>query len=367
MTEGCKVFQLSLTAPLPSQKVALTITQNKKQLIDIICKDLESDTDFHRKNTEKHKLVITGQENTPVEISCGGVVIQRQDIATTHEEADNIIVQQAIQVAVDEQKHVTILADDTDVYALLLYHYLQQGLQLPMVMKSPIKERTVIDIRATVEKQRAMIPSLLACHALSGCDTVAACFGVGKGKMLKVLKKGVSVDMIGDIQADWSDVMEQATKFTAACYGQPKATSMSEARVSVWTSQIGKTGMTRVPKLASLPPTTEAFSENIKRAHLQTFIWKNALELHPQQLEPTDYGWMKEASMKSLRPTTVPVDTPLAPNDILKMIRCTCSSETPCKSSRCGCNRAKLACTMFCSCQNSTACYNEQTINTITP
>ena len=288
MTEGCKVFQLYLAAPLPTQKVTLTITENKKQLIDIICNDLQRDTDFHWKNTEKHKLVITGREKTPVEISSGGVVIQRHDIVTTHEEADNIIVQQAILVAIDEQKHVTILADDTDVYALQLHHYLQQGLQIPMVMDSPINERTVIDIQATVEKIRAVIPSLLACHTLSGCDTVAACFGVGKGKMLKVLRKRVSVDMIGNIQADWSKVMEQATKFTAECYGQPKATSMSEARVSVWTAQIGKPGLTRVPKLASLPPTTIAFAENVKRAHLQTFIWKNALQLDPQSLEPTD-------------------------------------------------------------------------------
>ena len=228
-----------------------------------------------------------------------------------------------------------------------------------------IKKRTVIDIQATVEKHRAVIPSLLACHALSGSDIVAVCFGVGKGKMLKVLKKRVSVDMIGNIQADWSNVM--TTKFTAECYGQPKATSMSEARVSVWTAQIGKPGMTHVPKLASLPSTTIAFAENVKRAHLQTFIWKNALQLDPQSLEPTDYGWMKEASMKSLRPTTVPADTPLAPSDILKMIRCACSSETPCKSSRCGCNHAKLACTMFCSCQASNACHNDQTVITIEP
>ena len=113
------------------------------------------------------------------------------------------------------------------MYALLLHHYLQQGLQIPMVMESPMKERTVIDIQATVEKHRAIIPSLLACHTyLAGCDTVAVCFGVGKGKMLKVLKKRVSVDMIGNIQVDWSNVMEQATKFTAECYGQPKAISM---------------------------------------------------------------------------------------------------------------------------------------------
>ena len=90
------------------------------------------------------KLVITGQEETPVEISCGGVVIQRRDIATTHEEADNIIVQQAIQVAADEQKHVTVLADDTDVYVLLLYHYLQQRLQTQMVMESLSKREPLL-------------------------------------------------------------------------------------------------------------------------------------------------------------------------------------------------------------------------------
>ena len=84
MAECCKVFQLCPTAPLPSQKLTLTITQNKKQLIDIICKDLVSDTDFHRRNTQKHKLVITGQDKTPVEISYGGTIILRHDIATTH-------------------------------------------------------------------------------------------------------------------------------------------------------------------------------------------------------------------------------------------------------------------------------------------
>jgi len=66
-----------------------------------------------------------------------------------------------------------------------------------------------------------------------------ACYGVGKGKMLKVLRKNaVSLDIINKIQANCSDVMAQATKFTAECYGQSMATSMSEARNSVWTAQI---------------------------------------------------------------------------------------------------------------------------------
>ena len=46
-----------------------------------------------------------------------------------------IIVPQATQVVVNEQMYVTILADDTDVCALLSHHYLQQGLQSPMMIR----------------------------------------------------------------------------------------------------------------------------------------------------------------------------------------------------------------------------------------
>ncbi|KAG0702222.1 hypothetical protein GWK47_025151 [Chionoecetes opilio] len=233
---------------------------------------------------------------------------ERADMATTHEEADNIIVQQAIAVAVAQQQPVTVLADDTDVNPLLLYHYLEQGIQTPMFMESLVKERNVIDIQATVKKHQNIIPAILAGHALTGCDTVAACFGIGKGEMLKVLKTGLNLDMIGNAEANWPEVLEQATQFIASCYGQSKTNSMSEARVSVWTSRTGKSGATVTPKLCSLPPTTEAFIENVKRAHLQTCIWKNALQLDPPDLEPTSYGWIKESRTKSLLPTTVPTN-----------------------------------------------------------
>ncbi len=66
------------------------------------------------------RLTITGQEESPVEIAQGGLVIRREDLKTTHEEADTIIVAQAIYTAKVEGKHVVVMADDTDVYILLL-------------------------------------------------------------------------------------------------------------------------------------------------------------------------------------------------------------------------------------------------------
>ena len=55
--------------------------------------------------TLNHKLVTTGQDKTHVEISAGGLlIIHWNNIATTPEEADNVIVQQAIWVAVEEPR-----------------------------------------------------------------------------------------------------------------------------------------------------------------------------------------------------------------------------------------------------------------------
>ena len=51
-SECCKIFQLNSTTCLPSQKITfLTVTQNKRQLIDIICKDMEEDVTFQRNST----------------------------------------------------------------------------------------------------------------------------------------------------------------------------------------------------------------------------------------------------------------------------------------------------------------------------
>jgi len=54
---------------------------------------------------------------------------------------------------------------------------------------------------------------------------------------------------------------------------------MSEVRISVRTAQIGKPGVARVPKLALLPPTTEAFTGELickcffGRMHCNLILW----------------------------------------------------------------------------------------------
>ena len=55
-----------------------------------------------------------------------------------------------------------------------------------LYMVSPIADRSIIDVRASVEKNRN-ITGVLAMHALTGTDTVAATYDIGKKSALKAL------------------------------------------------------------------------------------------------------------------------------------------------------------------------------------
>ena len=106
-----RVYTLRCTAPLP-QKVVLTITANKDQLTVLIVEDLVS----HKADFQKHKLVVTGRDLVPVEIT-NGWVNKHQGMATTQEDGDTLIVQQVSRV---EDGTVLVVADDTDIFVLLL-------------------------------------------------------------------------------------------------------------------------------------------------------------------------------------------------------------------------------------------------------
>ena len=66
-------------------------------------------------------------------------------------------------------------------------------------MKSRSSKPEVIDKKTTIEKHKDIISEILPMHALTGCDTVASFYGIGKLKALKVLRSGKCVlDYLGD-------------------------------------------------------------------------------------------------------------------------------------------------------------------------
>ena len=74
-------------------------------------------------------------------------------------------------------------------------------------MESPVRERVVTDITQTAEKHFRIASDLLAAHAVSGRDTVAGYYGIGKSKVIKMLQAGYSLKSVGDVMADMNDML----------------------------------------------------------------------------------------------------------------------------------------------------------------
>ena len=353
-TGASRVHKLQMNTKLPPQKIVLTVTDNKKLLINLVVKHLIESHESFREHTSSHKLVVVGEDATPVEISNGGELVTRADLATKHEEADNIIVQMVMLCSqTNHEAQIAVVSDDTDVFVLLVHYYQFQNMKNHVIMESPIKERTVVDIGKTVEKHACIVTEILPAHALTGCDTVACYYGIGKGTALKVLRAGQhSLSLLGITDAPLESVIAQATGFITACYGQNACKSMSETRWKAWASKTGRATSTP-PKLCSLPPTSEGFAENVNRAHHQATVWRSLENNNPPELKPELYGWTKDTALKTLKPTSLPVNTDLAPEFLLRLIRCGCKSATPCSTRACSCTSDIRECTIFCACFNS--------------
>jgi hypothetical protein len=88
---------------------------------------------------------------------------------------------------------------------------------------------------------RAIMDVIQQVHGLTGCDTVATYFGVGKQTALNVLRNAESpfaLDAVGNLTSTMDEVNRQATKFIVTCYGLSHCDSMTETRQSAWANKV---------------------------------------------------------------------------------------------------------------------------------
>ena len=96
---------------------------------------------FDQENIQRHKLVVTGEDPCPIEVSMKGKR-SRFDLETKHEEANIIIIHQVLYCA-EQARQIAVMSDDTDV-------------------ESHGKKRAILDIKATLAKhQQVMITCYL--------------------------------------------------------------------------------------------------------------------------------------------------------------------------------------------------------------
>ena len=145
----------------------------------------------------------------------------------------------------------------------------------------------------------------------------------------------------------YNQMLQEAAVFILACYSQTGKTTLTDARIEAWKTKMRRSAL-EPPTHCLLPPTSAAFRENALRAHFQVAVWRNALQTHPPLLDPTDHGWSHTGGSTRITPTIVPVATPLAADDLLKVIKCGCDNNTPCSTKSCGCKSHAISCTLFC-------------------
>ena len=158
------------------------------------------ETKLHRHATARqmHSLTVAGTEDVLVEI-VGAIVIERRGLSSSHEEADTIIVQHTMTRCMVGEV-VSVICDDTDVFALLLHFVAEMKPNGQLYM--------------SVNVNTSIVPDLIAIYVPTGADTSSATFGIGKTKALKVARTAMlPLHAIVDTQADEAIVFEQATSF----------------------------------------------------------------------------------------------------------------------------------------------------------
>ena len=141
-------------------------------------------------------------------------------------DADTDIVATALREAAC-QKSVAVAADDTDILILLVHHLKDYMNDIVLVSQNRNKVTKQCNQVSIHEVQRAVgrqvSRQLLAIHAIGGCDTTSAVFGIGKETILKRLTAGMQfvgcTDTLQNHLATVDEVVSSGLQLMIGLYG----------------------------------------------------------------------------------------------------------------------------------------------------
>ena len=273
------------------------------------------------------------------------------------DDADTVIVSAALELAGNTE--VTVVANDTDVLVLLVYHFTPplNNVYLHSEVSTRNSNRTTLwsirDIRSAIGENAAR--QLLVIHAISGCDSTSCLYGQGKASVWRKITSNDSTlpltDVIESLHVSHESVVEAGLKLLTLLYGGKLTDSLNQLRYARYID-ITASAMTPL-RPERLPPTENAAKYHIFRTHIQVVQWKSLMNT---AIDATEWGW------KITDGQYIPIATDLeaAPDYMLSVIRCKCKMETkhPCSSQHCTCVKYGLACVAACKHCNGHDCEN---------
>ena len=260
-------------------------------------------------------------------------------------DADVMIAQKGIEHA---RKTVTyVIGEDTDLLVLLC-HYAEPGMN-DLYLESSKEDGKCWHINAVAETLGESICHVLpAVHALCGCDTTSRLYGIGKGAALRKVREDDGFLKCLETfccQGGNKDTISSAgEKALVSLYGEKGNDTLDRLRKIKFCNKVAKSSTT--VEVQSLPPTTDAAKYHSFRVYCQVQEWMGNC------VEPEKWGWCLRKGQ--FQPKTM--DSPVAPDSLLKLVRCQCKGN--CDTRRCSCKRNELDCSSACGeckglCQNS--------------
>jgi hypothetical protein len=251
------------------------------------------------------------------------------------DDADTLIVKEALQFA--RTKDVTVVANDTDILVLLVYHFdpsLKNVFLHNEVSTTRGSRTTVVSIRdiwCAIGDKAAR--QLLVVHAISGCDSTSCLYGHSKASVWRRITgndKTLPLTDVMESSESQDSIVEAGLKLLALIYGGKVSDSLNELRYTRYMDITASATAPLKPEL--LPPTVNAAKYHILRTHSQVKQWKS---LMATDIRPTDWGW------KLMDGQYVPIATDLepAPESMLSIMRCKCRTDSrhPCSTLLCTC------------------------------
>ena len=266
-------------------------------------------------------------------------------------DADCTIVKTAMETARKNEGPVLVVADDTDIVVMLLYHW---NFTMSDIFVQQQKSRRTISIRNTQPTIEDLKEHLLFVHAWSGCDTTCSIFGKGKTTVLKFFKKCCHFKntsrVFCNLQSSQKEVGQASAKAFKALYGGAVDKNLTELRFRKY-MEMASNGVI-IPE--KLPPTTRAAHFHGLRVHHQIMNWLVLDDTHGKHA--TDWGWYNHQN------TFLPVmtDIDVAPPAVKNVTRCNCSVDNPkpCSTRHCTCRKLGMPCISSCG-----GCHGEDCTN----
>lgn len=333
-----------------------------KQRIGKTCADIQLVESI--KAHEDQQAFLSNEKNKTQFISLltAALKYDGHEVHNSTGDADTLIVETALKLS-KEGKEVSVVADDTDILVLLMFHWKQDLGDIFFYSeatrtKQGLKVWRIRDLCAKAPKD--VVSHILFIHAWSGCDTTSATYGHGKTSLIKKITSSKDLrDILKKFENTEStpeEIGAAGIKIFILLYGGKKNDTLNNLRYAKYMQMLSQSKTTIEPQ--KLPPTERAAYYHALRVHLQLSIWSN---LSNDILDAKQWGW--ELSGNQFKPILTDLDA--APEYLLKFVRCKCKSTTknPCASNSCSCRKNGLKCVAACGYCRGESCSNRDDID----